>query len=65
MILKNMQKKLDQSIYDYYASGACDELTLARNRESFKKILLIPRVKPPFLVQRISRNQLPLVSLWR
>lgn len=38
------QHKLEKSIYDYIASGACDEYTLKRNTESFKNIQIIPRL---------------------
>jgi 4-hydroxymandelate oxidase len=35
---------LDGAAYDYYRSGAGDELTLARNRSAFAEIALLPRV---------------------
>jgi 4-hydroxymandelate oxidase len=35
---------LDPLAYDYYRSGAGDELTLARNRAAFAEIELLPRV---------------------
>ena len=35
---------LEQSIFDYIASGANDEITLLRNRRAFNNIMLIPRV---------------------
>lgn len=38
------KKKLSKQIYDYYASGANDELTVLRNVEAFRKILLMPRI---------------------
>ena len=41
---KYAKRKLPANIYDYYAAGAGDEWTLARNLESFKKILILPRV---------------------
>ncbi|KAF2076522.1 hypothetical protein CYY_002200 [Polysphondylium violaceum] len=37
------QKKLPKMAYDYYASGANDQITLADNENSFKRIKLIPR----------------------
>ena len=36
--------KLDPSAYDYYRSGAGEELTLARNRAAFDELALLPRV---------------------
>src|SRR5579862_5395534 len=38
------KQTLDKAFFDYVASGADDELTLRRNSEAFKKILIIPRV---------------------
>lgn len=38
------QHKLNKSIYDYIASGACDEYTLKRNTGSFEHIQIIPRL---------------------
>ena len=35
---------LPQAYYDYYASGACDEVSLRLNREAYQQILLVPRV---------------------
>lgn len=35
---------LSASAYDYYRSGAGDEITLARNRTAFEQILLLPHV---------------------
>jgi (S)-2-hydroxy-acid oxidase len=40
----NAAKNMQQDLYQYYSLGACDNLTLARNREIFKKILVTPRV---------------------
>jgi len=37
------QKKLDAVDYDYYASGAEDEVTLNRNKQAWKKIVIWPR----------------------
>ncbi len=36
--------RLDPSTYDYYRSGAGEELTLARNRAAFAELQLLPRV---------------------
>jgi len=38
------RRRLPRSVYDYYAGGAEDEATLARNREGFGKWVLLPRV---------------------
>lgn len=38
------RKKLSLDVYDYYAGGANDEVTLQRNLDAFNKILLAPRV---------------------
>jgi 4-hydroxymandelate oxidase len=38
------KKKLTQNAYDYYARGACDEVSLKANRLAFDNISLIPRV---------------------
>lgn len=35
---------LPKAYYDYYASGACDEVSLRLNREAYQQILLAPRV---------------------
>ncbi len=37
-------ERLDPVAYDYYRSGAADELTLARNRAAFAELRLLPRV---------------------
>ena len=37
-------ERLPQLAYDYFASGAHDELTLHANREAFERIALLPRV---------------------
>ena len=36
--------RLDPLAYDYFASGAGDEVTLRRNREAFAELRLLPRV---------------------
>lgn len=38
------RRRLPRGVYDYYAGGAEDEGTLARNREGFGKWVLLPRV---------------------
>jgi 4-hydroxymandelate oxidase len=37
-------ERLDRLAYDYYSSGAGDEITLRRNREAFAELRLLPRV---------------------
>ena len=36
--------RLDPNAYDYYRSGSGDEITLARNRDAFAAIELLPHV---------------------
>ena len=38
------RERMTPSAYDYYAGGAEDEVTLAENREAFRRIALRPRV---------------------
>jgi 4-hydroxymandelate oxidase len=38
------RRRLDQTVYDYYAGGAGDERTLAENRRAFERVTLWPRV---------------------
>lgn len=38
------RRRLPRGVYDYYAGGAEEEATLARNREGFGKWVLLPRV---------------------
>jgi isopentenyl diphosphate isomerase/L-lactate dehydrogenase-like FMN-dependent dehydrogenase len=38
------RERMSPSAYDYYAGGAEDEITLARNREAFQRIAIRPRV---------------------
>jgi len=38
------RERLSTMAYDYYRSGAADELALRRNREAFERTLLFPRV---------------------
>jgi 4-hydroxymandelate oxidase len=35
---------MEQSAYDYYAGGACDEVTLGRNERAFDRYVLRPRM---------------------
>src|ERR1700747_3735878 len=35
---------LPQTVYDYYASGANDEITLRENRVAYERITLLPRM---------------------
>jgi 4-hydroxymandelate oxidase len=36
--------KLDPALYDYFAGGAQDEVTLAANEAAFRRLMLVPRV---------------------
>src|SRR5262245_59204297 len=38
------REKMTPSAYDYYAGGAEDEVTLAENREAFRRLAIRPRV---------------------
>ncbi|GAB2236823.1 hypothetical protein Droror1_Dr00026705 [Drosera rotundifolia] len=38
------KQKLPKMVYDYYASGAEDQWTLAENRNAFSRILFCPRI---------------------
>ena len=38
------RERLDPMVYDYYASGAHDEISLRANREAYDRIALAPRV---------------------
>lgn len=38
------RERLDTMVYDYYASGAHDEVSLRANREAYDRIALAPRV---------------------
>ncbi len=38
------RERMTPSAYDYYAGGAEDEVTLAENREAFRRLALRPRV---------------------
>jgi isopentenyl diphosphate isomerase/L-lactate dehydrogenase-like FMN-dependent dehydrogenase len=37
------KRRLSRAVYDYYAGGAEDELTLTANREAFHKVFIRPR----------------------
>lgn len=41
---KKAKKLLPTEVYDYYASGACDEITLQQNRQSYQRLNLVPRI---------------------
>ena len=55
---KEMKAKLPKMIYDYYAAGAHDELTLGENRAAFDRIKLKYRV-----LRDISRRDLSATIL--
>ena len=38
------RERMERTAFEYYAGAACDERTLAANRESFSRILIRPRV---------------------
>lgn len=38
------RERLPQAVYDYYAGGAGDEVTLRANRAAFERLQLLPRV---------------------
>ena len=41
---KAAKKKLQKMFFDFYASGACDQITLNANREAYNRIYLKPRI---------------------
>lgn len=45
--LNLVQALLPRSVYDYYAGGAGDELTISENRRAFQNISFLPRVLVP------------------
>jgi 4-hydroxymandelate oxidase len=45
---------LPQMAYDYYASGANDEVTLRENRAAYERITLLPRMLVDVSVRDIS-----------
>ncbi|MFD9946241.1 alpha-hydroxy acid oxidase [Nonomuraea sp. NPDC059023] len=51
------REKLDPVFYDYFASGAQDEVTLAANEAAFRRLALVPRILrghgPPQLAGRV------------
>ncbi|MEV4890118.1 alpha-hydroxy acid oxidase [Nonomuraea sp. NPDC055795] len=51
------REKLDPVFYDYFASGAQDEVTLAANEAAFRRLALVPRILrghgPPRLAGRV------------
>jgi 4-hydroxymandelate oxidase len=38
------RRRLDPAHYDYFAGGACDEVTVRRNEAAFARVHLVPRV---------------------
>jgi 4-hydroxymandelate oxidase len=52
------QQRLPAPVYDYYAGGAGDELTLAENRRAFDRRALLPR-----MLVDVSRRDLRLTLL--
>jgi 4-hydroxymandelate oxidase len=38
------RRRLDPARYDFFAGGACDEVTLRRNEAAFARLALVPRV---------------------
>ena len=61
------QRKLDPAVYDYFAGGADDEITLRSNETAFAKIGLLPRVMcgagPPQLETVILGHRISLPVL--
>src|SRR5215468_2905253 len=61
------RQRLDPAVYDFYAGGADDELTLRANEAAFARIGLVPRVLrgagPPRLEVELlgSRASMPVV----
>jgi isopentenyl diphosphate isomerase/L-lactate dehydrogenase-like FMN-dependent dehydrogenase len=41
---KNAADKLPRGIYDFYAGGANDMVTLRENKEAFSRLKLMPRI---------------------
>jgi 4-hydroxymandelate oxidase len=52
------RKSLSQMAYDFYASGANDEITLRENRAAYERILLLPRVLVDVSVRDMSTTVL-------
>ena len=49
---------LPQMAYDYYASGANDEITLRENRAAYERIMLLPRMLVDVSVRHMSTTVL-------
>jgi 4-hydroxymandelate oxidase len=49
---------LPQMGYDYYASGANDEITLRENRTAYERIMLLPRMLVDVSVRDMSTTVL-------
>jgi (S)-2-hydroxy-acid oxidase len=41
---RQAKQKLPLMVYDFYAAGACDEITLKENEAAYRRIRLRPRV---------------------
>ena len=52
------RRHLDEAAYDYFAGGACDEVTLRDNREAFGRVRLLGRV-----LRDVSRRTLETTVL--
>ncbi|MGA7879974.1 MAG: alpha-hydroxy acid oxidase [Terrimicrobiaceae bacterium] len=52
------RNSLSQMAYDYYASGANDEITLRENRAAYERIMLLPRVLVDVSVRDMSTTVL-------
>ena len=52
------RKSLSQMAYDFYVSGANDEITLRENRAAYERILLLPRVLVDVSVRDMSTTVL-------
>lgn len=51
---KLAREKLPKMVYDYYASGACDEVTLGDNRAAFDRLRLRPKMLADVGVRSLS-----------
>ena len=49
---------LPQAAYDYYASGANDEITLRENRVAYERITLLPRMLVDVSKRHMGTNAL-------
>lgn len=45
---------LPTMVYDYYASGACDEISIKKNRQAYEDINLIPRILNDISTRNLS-----------